>query len=368
LLAIRLVNSLRELFDIDLPFNAMFIAPTVSQLATTIEKIRGAADSLTVRIKRAGEEGSPGVLDELDVLVAMEPGGKGTPFFWVHGIGGEMFSFMEVSRQMAGPRPIYGFAADWTMIPFEPPLTVEQMAARYVQRLRRVQAQGPYFLGGFCAGALIALEIARKLEIAGEHVGLLAVVDGALDIESDQTPLRPIEFFRNLPRWILEDAVPSGGGQLVGRLSSRWRRLVGPRTKGIRERADIRDELGMWQFPDEQVPMLELHSAAIKRYVPGPTKAKVVLLIPGASPLLGPASERSSYGWQQYAEGGLDVHVLPGSHATLLTLPYVASLAERLNRTIETAESALGSSVLGSRDDLDTRHSRDNQATAPVTP
>ena len=48
------------------------------------------------------------------------------------------------------------------------------MADAYIAEIRSVQPHGPYFLGGFCSGAYIALEMAARLHEQGDEVALLA--------------------------------------------------------------------------------------------------------------------------------------------------------------------------------------------------
>src|SRR5439155_11469439 len=51
------------------------------------------------------------------------------------------------------------------------------MAADYIKSMRAIQPQGPYILGGFCGGGLIAYEIAQQLRAEGQEVDLLALLD-----------------------------------------------------------------------------------------------------------------------------------------------------------------------------------------------
>lgn len=43
--------------------------------------------------------------------------------------------------------------------------------------MREVRPRGPYLLGGLCVGGAIAIEMARRLDAAGERVALVAVID-----------------------------------------------------------------------------------------------------------------------------------------------------------------------------------------------
>jgi thioesterase domain-containing protein len=51
------------------------------------------------------------------------------------------------------------------------------MAELYVREVRRAQPEGPYFLGGYCMGGTVALEVAQRLTAEGEEVALLAMFD-----------------------------------------------------------------------------------------------------------------------------------------------------------------------------------------------
>jgi thioesterase domain-containing protein len=50
------------------------------------------------------------------------------------------------------------------------------MSEDAARRIRAIQEKGPYRLGGFCFGAVVALETARKLRAEGESIALLALM------------------------------------------------------------------------------------------------------------------------------------------------------------------------------------------------
>src|SRR5262249_41543471 len=54
--------------------------------------------------------------------------------------------------------------------------TLEQMTAFYLDELRSLQPEGPYYLGGFCFGGLLALEAAQQLTAAGQEVALVVMI------------------------------------------------------------------------------------------------------------------------------------------------------------------------------------------------
>jgi thioesterase domain-containing protein len=166
---------------------------------------------------------------------------------------------------------------------------------------------------------VIVLEIARQLEAQGREVGAFTVLDYAIAAGEAPAPAPLLmAFAKNLPRWIGDDALPTGVGGLASRVRSKVRRLTPWRDEDDRaERPrDIRDELGLWRFPDSQVAMLRLHLDVLRAYVPKPFGGRATLILPRTGPLLGPFPEANDYGWKAIARGGVDIHTVPGSHST----------------------------------------------------
>jgi thioesterase domain-containing protein len=106
-------------------------------------------------------------------LVKLQDGTR-RPFFCVHPVGGNVLCYAELSRALGVDQTFYGIQAP---PPGEPLASIEQMAHSYVDAILTVQPHGPYLLGGWSMGGLIAFEMARALERKGETVSLLALID-----------------------------------------------------------------------------------------------------------------------------------------------------------------------------------------------
>jgi amino acid adenylation domain-containing protein len=327
LLAIRLVHRVHQEFGVALPPGALFEHSMLRDLALRIDP---APPPTTAR---------PATLQK--VLVQMKAGGSGAPFFWVHGIGGEVYTYMQVSQHLAPTRSVYGFTADWTRTSGGEAPTLEAMAAHYVREMRMVCPSGPYHLGGYCGAALLAFEMARQLEAAGQRVGVLAALDCELSAaRGDSSSLDAARaLLKNLPRWVREDAMLSGFADVFGRFRSGIRRI------GTRFRADaasraldLRDQLGMWRFPDYQLAMLDAHHKAINAYRPKPFNGRVTLFLPRTAPLFGPWPSGHDPEWDRLALGGVDAYRVAGSHSTMLAKALAEPLAARLDECIVKAE------------------------------
>lgn len=103
--------------------------------------------------------------------------GSARALFLVHSVAGELTWMPRLAEGLDPDQPLFGFAAPGlnSDAPFFPNL--EEMAAAYLRDIRAQQAHGPYLIGGYSMGGVVAFEMARQLEAAGEQTGLLVLID-----------------------------------------------------------------------------------------------------------------------------------------------------------------------------------------------
>ena len=127
-------------------------------------------EHLAAELARRAREESPR-------LLSINEHGARTPFFYLHGdlFGGGFYS-LSLSRALGSEQPFYVIPPQNIRSLAEAP-SVEEMAKGHLQDLRAVRQHGPYIVGGFCLGAIVAYELAQQLVAAGEHVEMLLLID-----------------------------------------------------------------------------------------------------------------------------------------------------------------------------------------------
>ena len=113
----------------------------------------------------------------MPVLLPRRATGAPPILFLVHGRHGQAFVSPRFLELLGDDQPLYLFQArgvDGLQRAHE---TIESMAKDYVAAMRSVQAHGPYFLGALCAGAYVAIEMARIILRSGEQVCPLLLID-----------------------------------------------------------------------------------------------------------------------------------------------------------------------------------------------
>jgi len=95
----------------------------------------------------------------------------------MHAVDGGVFYYTDLARHIGTKQPFYGLQASG-LEPGTPILTrFEDMAAEYLKAIRSVQSKGPYLLGGYSLGGIIAYEVAQQLWRSGAQVALVAIID-----------------------------------------------------------------------------------------------------------------------------------------------------------------------------------------------
>jgi aspartate racemase len=162
LLAVRLAARVQQRFGVALGLRALFERPTVAAIAAQI-----------------GSTGNGTVAATAPPIVELNGQGALPPLWFFHGdLFAEGLYAHRLAAALGSDQPIRLVAPHGTAGLSLPP-TIEGMALDYAERVREVQPNGPYRLGGFCASGLVAYELARILRARGETVERLVLVNSS---------------------------------------------------------------------------------------------------------------------------------------------------------------------------------------------
>ena len=308
IMAARLVLMLEKELGVRLDLSSILVAPTVEQLT---QKIRAARQS------------------EPSQVIPLRPSGSKVPLFCVHGGGGHVLHYRELTTLLDADQPVYGLQAP-DLDGAQRTTTVEQLAAHYLADVRRIQKHGPYQFCGLSFGGLVAYEMANQLVAAGEEVGLIALFDTG----------NPA-YYRNLPP---ERSVAFRSTYLRDRLRKYARNLMWGRISiavhDLRRLIGSRTSIAAWK-------MVRRLFQAIGRPIPRIVRSNFIMFLligrgyvpkpyPGVIHLFRAEARTAEYladvalGWEQMAGKGVAVHYVAGGHVTMMEKPNVVPLVEEL--------------------------------------
>jgi thioesterase domain-containing protein len=265
-------------------------------------------------------------------LVPIRKSGTRPMLFCLPGVGDDISAgFLEMANALPEAQPVCGFR--WpTMNGTTDLFSVEQLAKLYLGEIRKTQQEGPYYLCGQSLGGLIAYEIATLLVSEGEEIGVLALFDAdnpafvanlslrdSLKFRRKYLLDRTRKYFQNICR-----------GKIVDLLADAWLFLGGRITTAVSIR--IRTMLRRFDqpVPSKMRSRVLSFTAAWHAYCPREYTKKLVLFRAG--------DRRAEYdddetlGWKMCVRGGVEVHVIPGDHVTMMQSPHVELLVAELTR------------------------------------
>jgi amino acid adenylation domain-containing protein len=319
--AVRLFSEMRKLFGRGFPLSVLFQAPTVEKLADIVRK--------------------GGWAPHWTSLVPIQPGGTKPPFYCVHGGGGNVLIYRELARYLGADYPFYGLQARGLDGSSDYLTTIEAMAESYLREICELQPEGPYYLGGFCMGGQVAVEIARRLVRDGQQVNLLFVIDAH-------------NFNGIIPQFSLSEKVGNFGQKIKFHSLNVLQLSLKGQIDYLVEKSKLAVRREMERLRIKMVHLFKLNphgdvlrgtreefledinDHAFLAYVPDVYPGKMTICKP-----------RRNYtflhdpfnGWGEIAAGGLEIIELPSNPGGIFLEPYVQTLAEKLKEQIDRAVS-----------------------------
>jgi FkbH-like protein len=333
LLSVELFARIETIFGRKLPLTTLLEAPTIEQLANLITRS-----------------------DAISSIALIKQGGSKLPVFLIHDGDGETMLYRNLAYRLDSEHPVYGiqpYARDRYPILHT---RIADMAAYYLKQIRSVQPEGPYLLGGMCAGGVLSFEVARQLQSQGQAIAMVALIDAA-DVEAPQRTGRITN--QRLQRF--SSALATDHTQLS--LPTRWQQIV---TKVGRKVANtiayevqtrlkkgwnqVRMKLFRywldkeWSTPGwlQNIPVRTAYVFAEREYVP-PSQFEGEVVLFRASQGEGadvPYAEIYSdplLGWGKRVTASVRVFDIPGGHSSMLQEPNVAVMATAMQAYIDTA-------------------------------
>ncbi len=282
----------------------------------------------------------PSSTDSRVALIPVQTAGSRPPLFYlhVHWIGGAFYSFT-LAHDLGADQPLY-VINPYKFDGLQVPPTIEAIAAAYIESMRTVQPDGPYLLAGFCAGGLLAYEIAQQLRAAGQAVDLLALIDpmaGAIGFIRllgsfirrignlvGLSPAKQLDWFLRL-RYVSRILRRSRdeNTEHVDRLMQRWRQEHPQHFSLIPSAQALRQD---W---------MAVFVWAVSGYFPRQYPGKMTYLLARENP------DSRKLWWGQVTETeNVEIHTIAGTHETCRT-EYLHDLTGQLHTCLNGVQAAV---------------------------
>jgi thioesterase domain-containing protein/aryl carrier-like protein len=323
ILAVQMIARVQKLFGRRLPLATLFQHPTIAEMATLLR--------------------TQGEVVHQSSLIPLQVGPATPPFFCIHPVGGTVFRYHALARYLSQDCSFYGLQTpdlDGHGTTFT---TLHDLAASHITALQAIQPHGPYFLGGWSMGGVVAFEMAVQLQQQGQEVAFLALIDSVINITHAQ-------------RAQLELTLDLSDAALAQDLMERQHIPVPddefyhwPQEEQLAyalEQAKLLNVVPVDADIGQARRLMRMTAAnlyAFRRYIPPIYTGKITLFragdtivpIDAANADTVPVERTLLRGWDRFTTEPVDSYVISGTHATLLDEPYVQALATQFKSCLK---------------------------------
>ncbi len=268
-----------------------------------------------------------------DSLVPLKPEGTKPALYVVHGANHNVLMFNALAQHLDKDQPVYGLQSRGLSGVDEPHDSIDQMAADYISEILKSNPNGPYALGGFSYGGIVAFEMARQLRAQGKEVTIVAQFD---------TYVYPSYYYTNP----IKKKVYSNLFQM-GKVVYLSFNMFASKKHFIRRKELLKIQISglflkLKHGKEKQYEMqfnvpykMELnHQKATNAYTITPQDFVIDLF--RAMEEINFVHDHDLLGWKNMALKGIRKHMVPGNHVDMFEEPNVQTLAKSLQHVLDT--------------------------------
>ena len=323
--AMRVVMAIERTWGVQIPLDAFAADPTPAHIASMIE-----ADE---------------PMRTFDPVVALRTSGTRPPLFLVHPIGGNVLCYLDLVRYLPVDQPIYALQAAGAAPGAKPLRTMSDLAACYVEAVRRVQPRGPYRIGGWSFGGYVAVEMARQLD--DDELAQLILLDTTALSDGPRRAVTESE----LVTWFFGELLLESYGMKASELtlppSGMNRDTSFDTALGYAIETGIVPPDGSPQLIRRLYEIFRANYDATLRYHHEPLDRDITLLrssgelpaeLTGPHRAVGSMFDSPTNGWERLAPRSLRVIEVAGDHLSMMSEPHVADVAAKLSAELAAVE------------------------------
>ncbi len=267
-----------------------------------------------------------------DSLVPLKPEGSKPALYVVHGANHNVLMFNALAHRLDKDQPVFGLQSRGLSGVDEPHDSIDQMAADYIAEIIARNPNGPYALGGFSYGGIVAYEMARQLRAQGKEVTILAQFDTYVYPSYYYTSPFMKKLLMNLFQIgkvvFLSFNMFASKKHFTRRIALLKIQISGLFLK-LKHGKEKQYEM---QF---NVPYKMEHNHSIATQAYTITPQDIVIDLFRAEEEINFVHDHDLLGWKKMGERGIRKHMVPGNHVDMFEEPHVETLAKKLQDVLD---------------------------------
>jgi non-ribosomal peptide synthetase component F/thioesterase domain-containing protein len=325
LMILKMVPRINAAFELILPVPTIFKAPTIELMANVIKQ------RSTI---------------EKQVVLPLHPTGSRPPLFMIH----SYHLYRALPAALGNDQPFYG-VMELELSDRHAPYTLKDQVATYIQHIRQVQPNGPYYIAGFCFFGLLAFEVGAQLEALGEKVAFIGLIDTYC----------PEYWSKRQPSQT--EIIPSGGALMPTSTAPLWHHLrksaglkfrdrmvahanfIGHKLRNRGLSLMLETRVSMYTFFISRGIKLPfwlndpalVTRVGVRRHAPSKIASDIYLFPAEDVPL--EADFDPTLGWGTMTSGKVKTLWIPGDHEDMFKEKNIGALAKTIRGAVDTASA-----------------------------
>ncbi|MGW6694196.1 amino acid adenylation domain-containing protein, partial [Rhodococcus sp. NPDC054953] len=286
MVAVRVVTRLRELTGAEVSLQLLMTDPTPASIAARMAAGHGDAESA------------------LQVLYPIRTAGTDSPLFCIHPIVGLSWCYTGLAQHLDASRPVYGIQSPAIVADGDAPASLDELAARYVAEIRRIQPSGPYHLLGWSLGGVLAHAMAVQLQQVGERVESLTMLDSIAERIERTEPAVPVGAADLLAGLGFDGQLPAGLDTLSAEALTEAASTLLPAIGGPLSVLTA-------EHVQRMIASAQHNSDLMERHRPGVFAGDLLYFTAALDDSTGSRGART---WRPFVSGGIDNHQVESTH------------------------------------------------------
>ncbi len=324
LMVIKLVAQINEQFETDINIVNVFEYPTVAEFIS----------NMTAKDR----------IFDTNLMVALQDRGSQKPIFLAPPGGGLYNCYVDLAKALGQDQPVYAFQCPGINGKLPVSESIEEMASTFIVELQKADPYGPYRLGGYSFGGVVAYEMALQLKDKGFEVEELFMFDSTL-LDTHTKKVENIdELFEEFVMDELEEFVGEGFDYSKLKLKGKTKDEQLEVVFKLARKFNI-------QIPDEEIKGFfevsfanEIYPYHIKNDIKLDTNIILFKAMYMESEIEGEEGkivanteyEQYDYDWGNYTNKEVIIHKIPSIHTELLDIKHIEKISENIKNIEET--------------------------------
>lgn len=349
LMAIELRNQIESDLGVIVSVVKFLENPKINQLVEHIVSSLNLATNVSESVSEVNHPNH--AVKSWSPLVEIKGYGNQTPFFCIHPIDGNILCYRDLAKYIGSDQPLFGLQSPLFKGLEKPLETIEDMATYYIKYLRIAQPEGPYMIGGWSLGGIIAYEMAQQLSSQGYEIALLSLIDShaptllnqvIIDNSKTDKKTNGISVLAEekidditLINYFIKGFGSSHSEDFSLSINEQENFELNEQLDSILEKAKVANILPLGletQKLHKMFDVFKINFLARYRYVPQPYSGSMTLF--RAQEQLSENIKDSTLGWEKLVLGGVDVYDISGDHSSIIREPSVQDLAKYLRKCL----------------------------------